>query len=248
MKAKDAILDLVEMSATSALAKSKDYYHGTTKAGDAESIISQGIQPGNVSTERGHQMTPVKGMVYLTPHIGYAQIYAIGGNYAGHKLSDINKPGERFGWLFVIDGKDLVDVQPDEDSVGELVYHLGNAHRKDYHYLEPNECSPWDDGLKAAFKKDPKFAQEVLKFLKRHMSYVQFKKSVDGEAAFFASGGKRVLRSMPDEMKSKLVDLGTHVSHVGTIHPREAWRIDKFYVSQLKKDGSNFFQLAKQIV
>ena len=202
--------------------RSRDYYHGTTSGIAAEQIIEEGIVPGNMQLDTTGQLTPVSGKVYLTPDIGYAQMYAIGGNYAGEPRP---RPG-RFGWLFVVSGADLVDVQPDEDEVGQFA---------------------------AGGVDQPKWASNVSKpdiirkFILGKMSSRQRNNARQGLYAFYASGGKRALRSMPDEYKQELVAAGSHVAHAGKIHPREAWRIDLRDIPFLNKDGSNFFSLAHQL-
>jgi len=40
----------------------------------------------------------------------------------GNKLPESwMKPGEEYAWVFVNNGKQLKDIQPDEDSVGEMI-------------------------------------------------------------------------------------------------------------------------------
>ena len=201
-----------------------------------------GLKPGNIEIDRGRQFTPVKGRVYLSPHIGYAQIYAIGANMAGgepmHKT-----PGEKFGWLFVVDGRDLVDAQPDEDIVGELIYYLANPKRN----LTKSEFSPWNHQLIDGLKADRELANELISLARRNSSSTQWKRAGDGEVAFQASVGKRILKAMPDHLKERLMDLMVSIGHAGVVIPRETWKIDLNDTGKLKKDGSNFFEVAVQV-
>lgn len=38
-----------------------------------------------------------------------------------------------------------------------------------------------------------------------------------------------------------------HVSAIGKLMPSEVWRIDRRKTSDLKTDGSNFFEVAKKV-
>lgn len=101
--------------------KTKTYYHGTSKAANAQSILREGaIKPPDVVTKSF--LAPVKGRVYVTPTLAYAAIYTMGGSMAGSKWSDKHIQEEPFGYLFTISGSDMADIQPDEDSVGEILF------------------------------------------------------------------------------------------------------------------------------
>jgi len=51
-----------------------------------------------------------------------------------------------------------------------------------------------------------------------------------------------------DAQKLQLLQLeGVHVAHAGDIKPQRAWRIDKKRMGELKRDGSNFFQVAERV-
>lgn len=62
-----------------------------------------------------------------------------------------------------------------------------------------------------------------------------------------SSGGKRALRSMPDWMKLRLLTMGAHVAHHGSLPIRGAWRFDRQKMHLLREDGGNFFDLAERI-
>jgi hypothetical protein len=111
---------LVEATPVRDIDKTKTYYHGTPKAANAQSIIREGaIKPPDVVSKSF--LAPVKGRVYVTPTLAYAAIYAMGGNMAGSVLPERYWEGDPNGYLFVISGADMMDIQPDEDSVGEIM-------------------------------------------------------------------------------------------------------------------------------
>lgn len=100
----------------------KVYYHGTSKEAGVLRIMAEGLLPDMRPDAKGF-LKPVTGRVYLTPRLGYALIYALGGDMAGHVLlpSMFERDG-LYGYVMVIPGSELRDLQPDEDSVGELLY------------------------------------------------------------------------------------------------------------------------------
>ena len=52
---------------------------------------------------------------------------------------------------------------------------------------------------------------------------------------------------MSDSQKQKLIDAGAHIANTGVLIPSKAYRIDRNKTQQLKRDGSNFFDLAEEI-
>ena len=61
-----------------------------------------------------------------------------------------------------------------------------------------------------------------------------------------AVAGKLLLELMTPEQELELISMGGHVAHAGKITPTQCWKIHKSKASQLKRDGSNFFQLAER--
>ena len=122
----------------------------------------------------------------------------------------------------------LKDIQPDEDSIGELVY---------------NEEIEWLDEL----------AQDILKYEEyddfgQDLGYSNLYDAImGGEYDAWAAGGKVLLDEMSDDQKLYLLDYDAHVAHTGNLIPKEAWRIDRDKTPDLKKDGSNFFEIAEKI-
>lgn len=111
---------ITEMAAPTDDLKKLDYYHGTTSRTAALGIAKEGIKAQEVKS-KGH-MAPVTGKAYITPHIDYAQMYAMGGNIAGSDRPMSHHKDEPYGYVFKVKGHKLKDVQPDEDSVGEAVH------------------------------------------------------------------------------------------------------------------------------
>ena len=204
------------------------YYHGTPKEENAKSIMTNGISTPDLSTRSG-PLKPVEGKVYITPKISYASIYAIGGAMAGSEVSPwMLKDYGQYGYVFVIDGQQLKDIQPDEDSVGEMI---------------SNGEEDWLDDLARDSLEYEDYDDEG-----QDLGYNGLYDAVmGGEYDAWASAGKIVLDSMTDGQKLELIDLGAHVAHTGNLMPKEVWRFDRNRTIELAKDGSNFFDLAERI-
>lgn len=195
------------------------YYHGTARTASAEAIWRDGIKPPEVKKPRG-RMAPVQGRVYLTPDISYAMIYALGANMAGSEPGEylLGRFGDPFGYVFAVRGSDLSAIQPDEDSVGEMVH--DHIHGKiDVAWL----------GNKAAV----------------YLTDNQLRKVKEGDYSYWAQAGKKLVKLMSPAQQEELVRLGAHVAQVGSVMPFAAWRIDRRRMAELKRDGSNFFDIAE---
>jgi hypothetical protein len=203
----------------------KTYYHGTSLESAFNEILKHGLKPGDVTlmqqtSKAKENLNPVKGKVYITSDIGYAQMYAIGGDIAG---SSYLPKDRKHGYLFVIDGAELKDIQPDEDKVGELIY---KAFRRELF--------------------DPVVSRYVSLASKK-LTDRQFKKFADAEYLMWAHLGKKLLQDMSDADKLHFIELSSNIAHGGNLNFKEAWKIDLSKIPELKRDGSNFFDLAEKV-
>jgi hypothetical protein len=218
----------------------KTYYHGTSKEENAKNILQNGIQPPNLELKKKNKLTPEKGKVYITPALDYALIYALGYNMAGEDLSgvsDVKQKKEFYGYIFVIDGKQLKDIQPDEDGVGEILY--------DYVAMKNGKQTVAGSGLSK--EQLPKL-EWLDNLAKQVLTPLQYQKAIRyDDYADLAVAGKKLNRYMSDSQKLALIDAGAHIAHGGKIDFKECWRIDKRRSQELNRDGSNFFQIAEKI-
>lgn len=219
---------LDEMAAARPSAKKKTFYHGTKSKKAAESIMRSGIQPPDL-TDRSGDLRPMEGKVYLTDDLKYAIIYAIGGSYLGHEAPERFIDESEYGYVFVIPGRELNDIVPDEDSVGALLGKVlkGKAHRK-FNFLE--------------------------KMGRRLLSRQDLRRIEMGEYAYYAKAGKLILPQLSEKQiylilseAGEYLYNGPHIAHTGAIDPSEVWRIDKRKTDQLESDGSNFFEVAEKV-
>ena len=230
---------LIEMATPRKSDIAKIYYHGTCKVSDIKSIIDNGINPPDLSRTPEHYLRPIVGKVYITPALRYAMIYCIGGDMAGHSFTEKDLEKTPYGYLVVIDSQEIKDIQPDEDSIGKMIYNkkpewLYNLARvelkyDDYEYTYTIEDD--DDG-------NEEETEETMGLL----SAVE-----DGLSDAWAYAGKLMLHILTNNQKLRLISLGAHVAHTGKVGYTEIWKFDRRLTPELKKDGSNFFTLAERI-
>lgn len=217
---------LDEMAAPRDSERAKTYYHGTSSEKAGESILKNGIEPGDIALperktgKKGPNLDPVKGKVYITPDLAYAQMYVIGGDMAGSSWKPKN---QEYGYLFEIDGKELQDIQPDEDSVGEMIW---NAYRGDKYRAE---------------------LQWLVNLAMKKLTQKQWRDLASGEYVMFAHTGKKLLPLLSDAQKLQLIELGAHVAHTGKLMPKAAYKVDLNRIKDLKRDASNFFDVAEKV-
>lgn len=212
-----------EMAIPTDAIKNKMYFHGTSNEAAAKSIIETGKLKGRAEDSR-KSLAPVKDKVYMTPHIHYAQIYAIGGDMAGSESGEHHFPKTAttgHGYVFQVKGTALKDVQPDEDDAGEMAL---------CRYTHVEGLHP-----------------HVKELARKLATPKQLRQSADGEYAAHSAVGKKMVKVMPDWMKLHLIDKGAHIAHHGEIEIHRAWKIHKSKIKLLKKDGSNFFEHAEEI-
>lgn len=215
--------ELFEMATPTSQHKKTKYYHGTDNEVAGEKIINDGfIRPPDLILDTRANLQPVIGKVYITPSLEMAQIYAIGGILAGVDYVPKNR---KFGYIFQISSKDLSDIQPDEDSVGEMLY----------------------NALTTKTEPENLLHRKYLYLARRVLTALQYEKFKDGEYLMFAHLGKKLLKTMPDEDKLAFIGMGAHIAHTGKLKIEKAWKIDLQLIKKLKRDGSNFFKLAELV-
>lgn len=215
-------MDRFEKIANRVFAMATTLYHGSSEGKGLQIIHDGFVKPGNLSVRKRGYLVPVAGRSYLAQELRYAVIYAIGGDMLGMDISDLIPRMGRYGYVFVFNAGDIGENQPDEDSIGELIYD-GSCSRP---------CPRW-----------------LLHMAKIRLTSNQFQNVLNGEYIYWAQAGKKLVKMMTEEEKKELIDkYGAHVAAVGEIPFRQAWKFDKMKNVDLKKDASNFFQLAERVV
>lgn len=229
------------------------YYHGTSSQDAGEKILEEGfLKPGNTDVKRGQKLTPMMNYVYCTPDIYTACIYTIGGVFMGSEYKFSTNVGNRlghnsqFGYCFEIDVEDLKDVKPDEDFVGELIWFLHEDGKADY--MAKGESSFMWRRAKKWRDENPHDAQRYLDFARRNLTELQFKKAIRyDDYADFAVAGKKLNKVMDNATAQQVMSLGCPVANLGQVKISEAWKLDKARTKDIKKDASNFFEIAEKV-
>lgn len=221
-----------EMAKPSGSLLKKIFYHGTSKMDAAENILKQGyLKPRDIEWEE-ESLTPVAGKVYLTEDVRYATIYAIGGDVMGSKTY---QPTSEKGYIFSVKGKELKDIQPDEDSVGRMIHNREPEWLYDRAEEILNDYPEWEL---------PEDLQEELEYL----GFTFLEAVMEGEYIAWAVAGKILLEELDDGEILELVKIdGNAIAHTGKIKIDKAWEIDTSLIPKIKKDASNIFKLAKRI-
>lgn len=235
--------------------KSQTYYHGTSKLEAAKAIMQHGLIPQEVSNKYSSKraaLAPVEGMIYMTPSIKYATIYALGGNFVGHNPmpSVVKGKADRYGFVFVVPGERLNQLQPDEDEIG-------HATRAAYDHLKAWKTDPdmkrhgrdMDNLVFSQAIADSKtMCQRLVWLAQQRLTRLQQERLFSGyEYNIVAQAGKKMVRYMTDDMKRELIHMGCHVAHQGAIMPSECWKIDKMRSAELGFLAEHFFDVAQKV-
>ena len=251
----------MEMAAARAEDIKKTYYHGTSTVEAAKSILQTGIHTPDLKDRHG-KLRPVEGRAYVTPFLEYAMVYALGGPVVGENADWLKKEFGQYGYLFVVPGSEIKDLEPDEDSVGEILHDIVSGYQTHKNYDESGDTD-WllelaEEELVNVFPEDLGYGDEVEYSEPTDDGDIMSSDPFEGmdmydrvrrysEYGDLAAAGKYLIPKMTDEQRLQLIDMGCHVAHKGSLKPSECWKIDRDKCQQLKKDGSNFFKIAKKV-
>jgi len=231
--------------------KRRKYYHGTSSEQAALSIMKEGIKVQYYDKGKGVNLIPVSGRNYITADLHYAIIYALGGVCLGTNPPPSVNEENRYGYVFIIKGNQLGDIQPDEDVIGETIM-------KVFSWGTSYDPGTLKRSLKyVASKNRKKFIKNVFNdmnlrtmlklYAMKHLTDKQLSKLKDGEYDMFAHTGKKLVKLLPEKTLLTLITHGAHIANDSVLQPFEAWKIDKFRCKELKENGSNFFQIAEKV-
>jgi oligoribonuclease (3'-5' exoribonuclease) len=220
---------------------SRKFYHGTSDQKRAEGIWKDGILPDLSTTPETNISRPVAGRVYLATNVKESIPYVLGGAMAGSEIPKEWIDKSRYGYLFVVSGASLGDIQPDEDQVGQAVH---------------DRAFPWvEDYLKVLRAEIPEEADEeedeegnLIPQDDPYRYHDNLLAQIDsGEYAAWIKAGHVLLETLTDEEKMDVINRYGNVAHQGKVLPIEMWQFDKKLSEKLKPNGSNFFKLAKRV-
>jgi hypothetical protein len=201
-----------EMAMPSSNQKNVQWYHGTSADYIDKIIKDQALKPSESVTKSTRRlMSPVFGKVYLTADVKEAIGYA-------YFRSSVGNPA----YLVVVDGKSLVDIQPDEDVIADLLQTSDTI--KGFEWLD-----------RMAQYIDPKL----------------YKKFQDmGDYAYSVSLAKKIVKNLNNDQKIELINKGMKLAHSGEITISEVWELpttEKGASYSHKIDVNNYRQLATKI-
>lgn len=208
---------LVETPAPSDL-QVKTWYHGTTlEAG--QSISKEGFLRAP-KPKRG-LMDPMKDSVYITSDLKEALGYAF--FRSGSHLEYPKEGATGFCALIVIDGQDLSEVNPDEDTIADLI--------PDYVKTESGEHKyPWLVSMAKAYAP------------KEYEKYQRY-----GDYRYGIALGKKLVRHLTDGQRLKLIEASGKLAHLGQIPVEEVWKIPLSEVKFLQQNPEDFRLVGERI-
>jgi len=215
----------IAFSVASAQMRAGRLFHSTASEKAGAAILQSGmIVAPDLPHSRG-KLTPVVGRAYASPSLETASIYSLGGVMMGHEYdwqSRGDRAAGRYGYVFEVDTQRLGDVQPDEDSVGELA---ANAMQGKQAGLE------WLAHMARTYGTDR-----------------QIKNVIDGLYADYAQLGKKLVKKMTDAQKTVLMDeYGAHVANAGPLQIIRAWKVDKSRAKEIARDGANVLDVGELV-
>ena len=157
-------------------------------------------------------------MIYLTQLIRYATIYALGGVMIG---KDDLRPSKEEPYGSV--GDNFSAVQSYEDEFGQAIRWCSQ-----WIGAIPQYDSSKNPKVGACLAVNKKLRVSLLAFAERALTPRQYQaltRRLHSNQA--ASGGRKLLKTMPASLKRALIDLGCYTAQQDGAHPAECWRIPK---------------------
>jgi hypothetical protein len=244
-------------------------YHGTRVA--IQQILAAGglSAPPQKLVEAKYEAlgdpvaTPAVNGVYLTENLGEALAYALGGDVAGRRPSKENLEGAhrgRYGYLIVVEVEEdrVREALPDEDWLG--------------HMLVRAVCDAWgypgraEDGrTEEARRKIGKALSWVAARLDEDEFFEAYSREQSNEDGcqnpthgdfwwnydveiILGKLAMPIVRGAPPTIRAQLVGAASNLVLASEVKIAEVWRIDlKKDAVVLERDGSNLFEVAKQM-
>lgn len=187
-----------------------DFYHGVDNDEAAHKILSAGrLEPSTYGhgalNGRGWEK-PRPDKVYLTARSDFAAKHALSGDDPGIPVDPHALKRGRHGYIFKVSGRDLNNVEADEDSVS---FTYMNTH-------DGGGVHTWG------------FHQGLADLGKRVLSPADHDTALRRSFVHRVRVAKKIIPHMPPEMHHDLIlNQGAHVAHGGPVKITGAWRIDK---------------------
>lgn len=209
------------------------FYHGTQHG---EQILRDGVlRPVESNAKASGNMKPMKNRIYFAD-LPYALMYAAGGDVLGRRdTSDL----QGYGYVFVIDKREINNRIPDEDVVGEITAYLLNG-QNTYNFDE-NNIEELKNLVSRAFRYIDSDDED------EYNDMTPYERFLDHEYEFYAAVGKYVLDNASRRLIARFASNSKQFSGTGEIKYSEAWKFKLSDVSRMNQDGSNFFDIATRV-
>lgn len=184
---------IYEMASPLDIHKNIYWYHGTNST-HLESIMKNRVlKPSEIVTATSKRMmAPQYGKVYLTQDVEEAL------SYAYMRISSRDE-GKILPILVVIDGRELIDFEPDEDILADLI---------------------------SKYVTSDKFNNTWLRKLAADNAPAMLSKyDVFGDYAYGTQLGKILIKYLTDDQKYDLINHGGKIAHTGEIKIKEIWQL-----------------------
>ena len=201
---------LYEMAIPNSIILSKEYYHGVYNYEVAEFVLTNGIVPP-IKNRQASGLSPLKGSVYITPKINVAALYARG----------INKKQiiYRYGFIFKINGNELIDIYPDEDEIDSLM-------RSYLHYNKKITENPIIEN------PIPNFAVKIFDRIFTLLSENEIKTLTnDFDLKGRINICKKIVKMLLPDETLNLLNLNINISNRGKIIPNSVYVVDKYLLN-----------------
>lgn len=149
-------------------------------------------------------------------------------------------PSLRYAIIYCLGG-DMLGHEPPEIKLKDPYGYLFEIQNVDMSNLQPDEDSVGE----AIYEEKFWWLNDLAK---RIVAPSRLQRLMDGEYIYYASVGKQLMPYLTPSQKNEIMESGAHVAHQGAVKPSRAWRFDKRKSKLLHTDGSNFFELAEQIL
>jgi hypothetical protein len=226
---KDKLKSVYDATASLDIEAADTYYHGGSGA-SIRQMAKDGYVMAPVETGKGYQ-SPLAGRSYLTKDLGYALIYALGGDMVGQDATGYYRSGDEGGIVLVAPNEDT--LIPDEDWLGQKLC-------DGYEAMSRNK--PSNDPIFEQMTQIPLLGPVFDKMVKARDLWDMAYQSMIGKMAI-----RLLMKSYPEYLK-RLAKESHTLSHEGNLKVLKAWVFNKEKDNpKLKKDGSNFFEIAQEI-
>jgi len=223
--------------------KKKVYYHGTGQK-SGELIIKDGyIKPGS---EVGFSYLclmegakPMEGMVYITEELDRSIHFALSSS-------------DNEVYVFEIDGKNLIDIYPDEDEIGNLINkktidwlnkramnYLLNYRKVPKGSFKDIEILDDDGNIVRIYSEDERIQKLLDKYDNLYVAVTSY-----NDLSLKSLAGREIIKHLTDKEMLHLIDVGKNIANKSPLKFSRVWKIkgDDYDI-----DENTFFDRAIEI-